>query len=63
MKKLILLATIAISGVGIASAKDTHVIINTSCGVSVDMVYDTVLNDAQDVINDAIILDKYFCGD
>lgn len=62
MKKLILLATIAISGVGIASAEDTHVIINTSCGVSVDMVYDTVLNDAQDVINDAIILDKYFCG-
>lgn len=63
MKKLILLATIAISSVSIASAKDTHVTINTSCGVSIDMVYDTVLNDVEDIIDDAMLLENYFCGD
>lgn len=39
-----------------------HVWIHTSCGVSIDMVYEDHHTGA-DVLNDALLLEAYFCGD
>lgn len=39
-----------------------HVWIHTSCGVSIDMVYEDHHTGA-DVPNDALLLEAYFCGD
>lgn len=57
MKKLILTFGFLIASIStICAAKIT---INTSCGVSIDMVYDDT-HTLANVINDALILDSYF---
>lgn len=62
MKKLALMAVLAIAGVGSAIAAEHHVTINTSCGYAVDMVYDTDIHTVGDMVNDALILDAALCG-
>lgn len=59
MRKFLLAVGFMIAGsVAIYAAKVT---INTSCGVSVEMIYEDH-HTAADVVNDALILEEAFCG-
>ncbi len=58
MKKLILTITLVVSAIAVNA---TNVRVETSCGVSVDMVYEDH-HTLSDVIHDALILEEYFCG-
>lgn len=60
MKKVLLSLSFLLVGVTSMYAAAHHVTINTSCGVSVDMVYEDH-HTAADVANDALILEEYFC--
>lgn len=61
MKKILLV--IGFVGIMVAAAyAESHVTINTSCGVSVDMIYQDHHTGA-DVVHDALILEQIFCGD
>lgn len=57
-KPLLLLALLIASATSIYAS---HVTIETSCGVSVEMEYEDHHTGA-DVVHDAIILEEYFCG-
>ncbi len=60
MKKALLLLSLLVVGVTSMYA-ESHVTINTSCGVSVDMIYEDYHTSA-DVMHDTLILEEYFCG-
>lgn len=65
MKK-ILLAVVALCAVSAGysneGGKEARVRIETSCGVVVEMIYESGKHTGQDVANDALILDAEFCG-
>lgn len=60
MKKVLLSLSFLLVSVTSMYAAEHHVTINTSCGVSIDMVYEDH-HTAADVLNDALILEDYFC--
>ncbi len=61
MKKLFLVCALALGTFAISFA-ETVIVIETSCGVEVTMIYQDH-HTVADVLNDAEILQEYFCGE
>lgn len=61
MRKLVLISALIISAFISTVIASTSFVISTSCGVDVIMVYEDNQT-ALDLINDALILEEYYCG-
>lgn len=61
MKKIVLLVVLAFTAATAVFAA-TRVHFQTSCGYEIDLEYEDH-HTMKDVINDALILEDFFCGD
>lgn len=66
MKKILLslvaVLALAVGAFATSKSRKNTVTINTSCGVSIDMIYEKH-HTGEDVANDALILEEEYCGD